>query len=75
MSRPILLRPGRGATRQRAKSIEIHRLLALEDQVRVQKIRVTEFIERVAGKVLRTVAIEILQRKLVGILRSLGNTS
>ena len=35
----------------------------------------TEFIERVTGKVLRTIAIEILQRKLVLILSPLCDAS
>jgi hypothetical protein len=36
---------------------------------------VTEFIERVTGKVLRAIAIEILQRKLVLILSPLCDAS
>jgi hypothetical protein len=70
-----LLSSCRLAARQSAAPIEIHRLLALRDQVSVQESSVALFIEIVAGDVLRTVTVQLLQSKLVGILSSPRNSS
>ncbi len=60
---------------ERSESIEIYRLLALEDQICVEEICVTQLIERVTGDVLRTIGIEELESELIVILCSLSDST
>ena len=57
-----LLRAGRRAARQRAKPVQIHRLHAVCNQVRIDEFEVAEFVVRVVVNVLVHILIQHCQR-------------
>ena len=67
--------PGRSTAGQNAEGVKVNRFGSLGFQVGVQKSGVTYFVQRVAGDVLGTIAVEELKRLLIIILRPVGDTS
>ena len=63
------------AARQSMELVEVHGLLAAHDQACVQKLRVTLFVESIAGYVLRSVPIKLLESILVSILGTGGDAT
>jgi hypothetical protein len=63
------------AARQSTDLVEVHGLLAAHDEVCVQKLRVTLFIEGITGYVLRSIPIKLLEGILVSILGTGGDAA
>src|SRR5580692_7209682 len=59
--------------RECPECIEVNWFKALRNEVRIQKLSVTKFVQRIARDVLRPVAVQSLQSFLIWILLARGN--
>jgi hypothetical protein len=66
---PEILRSCRLASLECKELVEVDRICALGLQVSIEELGVADFVDGVAGNVLRTVGIEVRERSLIGVHR------